>query len=592
MEKFAPDIAQTVRRFPFAIVLLAIATILLIGLVSEYLNEGDETYIRLTLGLFTGALFATAGQIWSERTGRPKALQAVIIYLIPVLVAAAMQLRTFEWVMPWPLFPIAFLWMSIAGFTEPGKPEARETLQNQFWWINHRAVSTAVLATIGFAIIALGLTAIERSMSLLFGISSEKLFYAYLLPFTGMFLTPVYWLSTIPRLEDYAPTELEHPDFLSRAIGFLGQFVLVPLLLAYSAILLAYAIQILLNWALPEGTLGWMILGYLVIGAATWLVLHPPFMREKQVVKIFHRFWVWLTIVPLVLYAIAVFTRVDAYGLTEERILLIAGGVWGALLTLAFLTRRFADIRLIPALAAIIFLFLSIGPWNIHNLAVSDQANRFTRALDAAGWRGDSQTPAWTSEQANTARSALNYLTQQDQTSRATAALTARGLDPMKLPPDSYLLAEVLHLPATGDNSDIQGIYYQIEYPRPPVNLGVTNIYLGDVSPSADYPSHLPNLDMYLSDDQLIIKSGEQEIAKGSISDWVTAQGQVGTNRTIVAPLLTLQGTRGQFNLLITSVYFTPGEPQRPQSIFGTLYADRLPAEVTPSPSDPQAPAS
>jgi hypothetical protein len=52
--------------------------------------------------------------------------------------------------------------------------------------------------------------------------------YNWVLPFTGLFLTPVYWLSTLPHLSAYRIEELREADFLPRAFGFLGQFVLVP----------------------------------------------------------------------------------------------------------------------------------------------------------------------------------------------------------------------------------------------------------------------------------------------------------------------------------------------------------------------------
>src|SRR5690606_18803673 len=144
-----------------------------------------------------------------------------------------------------------------------------------------------------------GMVAIERSLSVLFGLEASDLFYRWVLPFTGLFLTPVYWLSTLPRVANVPPSETENADFTSTAIGFLGQFILVPLLLIYAAILLAYTVQIVITRELPQGMIGWMVLGFVVTGAGTWLVLHPRFMREKPLVRLFRRLWFWLTLVPL-----------------------------------------------------------------------------------------------------------------------------------------------------------------------------------------------------------------------------------------------------------------------------------------------------
>ena len=99
--------------------------------------------------------------------------------------------------------------------------------------------------------------------------------YKVALPAIGGFFAPLYWLSTLPRAADYQPGRLEAPDFLVRAVAMIGKFILIPLLLAYAAILLVYAVQIVITRQLPEGMLGWMVLGFVTAGAGAWLVLHP-----------------------------------------------------------------------------------------------------------------------------------------------------------------------------------------------------------------------------------------------------------------------------------------------------------------------------
>ena len=130
--------------------------------------------------------------------------------------------------------------------------------------------------------------------------------------------------------------------------------------------------------------IGWMVLGFVVIGAATWLVLHPPFMRTQALVRLFRRWWFWLTLIPLALFFVAISIRIDAYGLTDERMLLAAGGIWAAVLAVIYLLGR-GDIRLIPALAGAILLALSVGPWNYADLPVSSQALRLDGVVMNAG---------------------------------------------------------------------------------------------------------------------------------------------------------------------------------------------------------------
>src|SRR5690606_31332160 len=159
----------------------------------------------------------------------------------------------------------------------------------------------------------------------------------WVVPVVLGFLVPFYWLATLPRLADHDPLQLERPDVVATAGGFAAQFIAAPLLLIYATILHAYAVQIAATQSLPQGLLGWMVLGFVVAGAAAWLVLHPPFLRERPVPRLFRRFWFWLTLIPLVLLAVAIFVRLDAYGLTMERVLVALGGLWAALLAVVFL---------------------------------------------------------------------------------------------------------------------------------------------------------------------------------------------------------------------------------------------------------------
>ncbi len=363
LEKQAPDFLLTGQRFWFAILFAALTTIVVIGAINGIAEMREEVWARAALGFATAAVLAVAGVYFAESRPGARVAGALLKYALPIAVAAAFQITDIAWFVPYAIPAVAILWLSVSPFTRIERGAPREEVQNRFWWVNFQAVATAIIAAAAYLIVALGLVAIERSLALLFGLATGQVFYNWVLPFTGLFLTPVYWLSTLPRLADYRAEELERPDFLPRAFGFLGQFVLVPLLLIYSLILLAYTAQIVITQKLPQGMIGWMVLGFVTIGAATWLVLHPPFVRTRTLVRLFRIWWFWLTLIPLGLFFIAVSIRIEAYGLTDERMLLVTGGIWATMLAVVFLVGR-GDIRLIPALAGLILLLVSVGPWN------------------------------------------------------------------------------------------------------------------------------------------------------------------------------------------------------------------------------------
>jgi len=443
----APDVAATTRRFPFAIFLLALGTVFALWLIGDGSLAHEDLVARLAAGLFTGAIFAVGGQLFAESGVGPRWLALLLAWAVPIAMLPALQVEATGWLVS-PMLPfVAVLWVSVAGFTRIGSDAERPANENRFWWINHRAVTTAAVAIVGFLIVALGLVAIERSLAILFGLRLNDIVYEFILPVAGLFLTPVYWLATVPRLDEYDAEALERPEFLSRAIGFLGEFVLTPLLVVYALILVAYAVQIAVTGEFPNGLLGWMVPVFVVTGAANWLVLHPPFMRRHRIVRLFRRVWYWLTIVPLILFALAVWVRIEAYGLTWERVLLVAGGVWAVLLTAAFLSRRLGDIRLIPALAAVTLIALSVGPWNMLHLSRWHQEQRLVAAMTLAN-AAAGENPDWSDENAAVARGAVRYLSDSDE-GRATLGrvLEERGYGTEPDRSGGHAVLDMLDLP-------------------------------------------------------------------------------------------------------------------------------------------------
>jgi len=410
IENFMPDIVATFYRFPATSFLVFVGTLITLYEINFLSSGSDEVIMRLAVGIYVGAIFALAGVLMEESQNTPAWLNSLVKFILPLLTIAAFQVQSNQHLVAFMLIPISILFLSVSPvLTFVSNKTDRDQQQDVFWWVNHRSVTTAVVAAVGILIVAIGLVAIERSMSLLFGNSLDKLIYEFMLPIAGFFLAPIYWISTIPKVAEFNQEELSKPDFLSTAIGFLGQFVLTPLLLIYGLILVAYAAQIVIKQEFPVGVLGWMVLSYTVIGAANILILHPSFMRGKKLVKLFSNVWFWASIIPLGLFSIAVFIRVQAYGFTEERVFLVVGGIWAIGLSIAYLTRRLADIRLIPGLALLLLLTISFGPWNFVQGALNSQANIVLTLFE------QSKSMGWTEDTKTALRSALRFIDRHDE---------------------------------------------------------------------------------------------------------------------------------------------------------------------------------
>lgn len=522
-ERLAPDAAATMARFPFAVLLTVLATGVFLVIINEYVPRGDEFWPRLGAGLGTAAVLALAGKLFAESIPGARIATMLLRFGVPILAVSAWQITSTQWLFPLALPIVALLWLSVAPVLGGGLADRRT--QDRFWWVNHRAITTGIVAGAGLLIIALGLVAIERSLELLFGIETRDLMFRWVLPIAVFLLAPVYWLSTIPRLADFDASDLTQPDFLTRSIGFLGQFVLTPLLLIYAAILIAYGIQIAVTQRFPVGVLGWLVLVFVITGAANWLVLHPAFVRDRPLVRLFRRFWFWLTLVPLALYTMAVWIRIDAYGLTDERVVLIAGGLWAMLLALAFLVPRFGDIRLIPGLAAAILLIFSVGPWNFEALPRADQLGRLKSALESAQYASPDQAE-WTGEAAARTRSAMRYLARSKE-GRAALDELAAGFG-VEMPADPTAVGAYEEVFAVPRDPDAPVPFERRRAVRDggEIDLAATPVYLGQVTVVDGATETLAGLELGLQDGALTVGASDAETVSLDLGGWLAGQGR------------------------------------------------------------------
>lgn len=581
--RLSPDLVATLSRFPLAVGLLALGTILSLAGINELVDLESEHWARLIVGVFTGAIFAVAGRLFTEtRPDRP-ILARFLAYALPIVIIVAFQPdMSSQWV-PYGLPVVAFLWLSLSASTAIGRGEARAEAQQRYWSLNNAAIATAALALTAFAVLAIGTVAIERSLVILFGLDTEAVFYRWIMPVTGLFLVPVYWLSTLPRPGSVAGEALVAPEFLQRASGFLGPFVLVPVLLAYALILLAYCVQIGLTRSLPNGMLGWMVLGFTVTGAATWLVVYPRFLDRQPVIRFFRRSWWWLTLVPLGLFALAVWQRIDAYGLTPERLILVWAGIWAALLSLIFLLGR-GDIRLIPGLAAGVILLSTIGPWNLEALPRADQASRLATAL--------SQLPDSSPEAAVQARSAIDYLAYEGSEGRAmlNATLAPRGVAYDSATGNTEAVAQALGLPP--QSGDIAPRRYLIRDREQPVDVAATPWFRSAFSIYTAEVDTAPGLRMMVAGAALRIATRGQPFAIGSDVDlgaWLAHQSDEHLSR----PALDFEIDGVGYRMVVDDISFS-GDIQAVSEVYslsGTLFSGEPVAEVSATPQDPPAPA-
>lgn len=385
LRRALPDVLRVATRFPVAVATAAILTAYLLS--DWHLTLGISHAVRtwrIPGGLWATLLWATTAVLLAEGLRRPAvfghALGAAGAAAIAALVILADRID----------LSITALLAALA-LTVTSAPYLRRAADIAAWWrFNHEVGVGLLLAVVATLLFAGGLSAIVESLRYLFGLEISARAHRHIWTVATCFVGPVYALSLVPRDLDRPILEGEPTEFTSRSVAVLVKLILVPLLVVYGAILHVYAIKVAIDGALPKGRLGWMVLSYGAILAATALAAFPTRDWGGPLVRLFWRLWPWLLPVPLVLLFLAVSTRVREYGSTEARYLVVLAGLWLATLvvTQGPLRARF-DLRLVPLSLAAMLAVASVGPWGVLGWSVASQVRELTSRLGAAGMLRD-----------------------------------------------------------------------------------------------------------------------------------------------------------------------------------------------------------
>jgi hypothetical protein len=379
-----PDISAAAARFPLAVAIAALLTVY--KLTHDDIGDAE---LRVLGALAASFLWAVAVDFYAEAQRRSFPIRAALWVAGILVIAVLFQFAWDIWLSPPLVLGGLLLLVGLAGHLGLGESNAT------FWLFNHRLWLGALLALVGAGMLGAGLSIIHETLNMLFSLDLPSKWRDYIWTVSLGLVAPVSFLAFAPRSFKDPITAREDDDFTMRAIAALVKFVLVPLLLVYTAILYAYAIKIVLAWELPKGTLGFMVVGYLLVGAATLLVGYPSREAGGPLVRLFWRYWVWLAALPVVLLFIAVSRRIADYGLTEERYLMVLIGVWALVLAGIRIVRGGDfDLRLVPGVLALLLLAASFGPGGTIGFSVMSQKSELASILSEKGMLVDGKVVA------------------------------------------------------------------------------------------------------------------------------------------------------------------------------------------------------
>jgi hypothetical protein len=250
---------------------------------------------------------------------------------------------------------------------------------NGFWTYNKILFLRILTSGLYAGVLFIGLAIALASLHELFNINIGSNWYLRLFCVVSVGFATFFFLAGVPRdLKVLSVNEHLYP----KGLKIFTQYVLIPLLSIYLAILLVYEGKIAVDWEFPKGMVSILVLGYAVLGILSLLLIYPIRGKEGNSWMHFFSSFFYLMMVPLVvLLLLAVWTRISAYGITEPRYILIILALWLSILTLYFLFSKRGNIKFIPISLCVLALLSTYGPQSAFSVSKFSQVRRLRQLV-------------------------------------------------------------------------------------------------------------------------------------------------------------------------------------------------------------------
>lgn len=378
IQRLNEDAFQAARRFPLSLLSSILATMLAIYLVEKENFDGNLQLLHLLLTLALGIPLFFSIDIFLEKTklGKlPKILGSIVgIFTLGLIYFSFPDTEnsnnTFAPYIKYLIYNLALhLTVAFIPFLKKGKLES-------FWNYNKTLFIRIVLAVFFSQVISTGITLAFGAVTLLFDLKIDPKIYAEVYILTGGIFNTWYFLAGIP-LEFELKEKVNYPNGLK----IFTQFILIPLLLIYLTILYVYGGKIILTWDWPRGIVSYLIVAISVLGIFTNLLLFP-YQKEQEGgwIKTFYKAFYFLLLPLTVLLFLAIGIRVEEYGLTVNRYIILLMGIWLLGISMYFIL-GFKSIKTIPISLAITMILASFGPWGMFSWSEKAQFQRLESIL-------------------------------------------------------------------------------------------------------------------------------------------------------------------------------------------------------------------
>ncbi len=368
------------KRFPLTIISALLAVVLGIYLIEVHKDTPNILpYINVMLCMSIGIpLYFCATILSDKKKFDRKKMVYVNVLATLVLVAIYFTLpnidSTHNTTLPYIKYGLynitCHLLVSIIPF-------AFSKQLNGFWHYNKILFLRILLSMLYSGFIFVGLVIALTALKLLFDVEiHEPLYFEIWIATIGFFNT-WFFVSGIPADFDHLDGIYDYP----KGLRIFSQYILLPLLGLYLLILYTYGTKILITSDWPKGIVAYLIIFVSILGILTFLLLHPYGEQQEHTwIKKSSRGYYFVLIPLLVLLFIAIFMRINDYGITINRYAVLLLAIWITLVCLYTALGK-TNIKFIPTSLLIVLVLISFGPWGMFSVSERSQVNRLQTIL-------------------------------------------------------------------------------------------------------------------------------------------------------------------------------------------------------------------
>ncbi len=368
---------EVARRFPLTLALGAIAAGFAVAAIDRF-SSGHELQWRIAmvalLGLPLSVGFALRARYLGWSVARQALWQAAgLVVLVLFFISWPGPKRDQDMVRFLHLAAILHLVAAVLPFIR-----GRET--TAFWQYNRRLFESFLRAAVFAAVLFVGLAVALGALDKLFGVNVPTDSYPRLFFGMAFLVHPWIFLAGVPD-------EVEELEFRSypRALKIFTQYVLTPLVAIYLVILILYLGKIIVTGQWPSGWIGYLVTAVSVAGLLGFLLVHPlRSLPEEGWIRLYAR-GLFIGLIPAaIMLLLALWKRVEPYGLTPLRTLGLVLAVWLLGIAVLYTVSRGTSIRTIPLSLAAVLAVCFGGPLGVRHLSVNSQAERLARLLESS----------------------------------------------------------------------------------------------------------------------------------------------------------------------------------------------------------------